>query len=186
MVDRSERFRRPRGATQRCVAEKSVHNTGPALSSAKGKEGRQKEGVNRIENSRPVSDSSQDGHGAHGAHDPHREIACDAYRFAADPHLFSTHSRKTPPSAIRRSHFRPWITFCPFSSCDVPSPCSAVSRRQMQGHMHVNHGIDFGTNGRDCRDVECMVLFWILKCHSPNVSSHSKLLYRVSRESPVP
>lgn len=37
-------------------AEKSVHNTGPALSSAKGKA--RVGGVNRIENSRPVSDSS--------------------------------------------------------------------------------------------------------------------------------
>lgn len=65
MRDRSRRFGSEKGGrgfrpgpplSRLRHAEKSVHNTGPALSSAKGKA--RVGGVNRIENSRPVSDSS--------------------------------------------------------------------------------------------------------------------------------
>lgn len=54
--ERREGFRPGSPLSRLRHAEKSVHNTGPALSSAKGKA--RVGGVNRIENSRPVSDSS--------------------------------------------------------------------------------------------------------------------------------
>ncbi|KAG7203994.1 hypothetical protein KM043_001858 [Ampulex compressa] len=79
--DPSERFRDVCGSaasrTARLAgqAEKSVHNAGPPLSSAKGKAGKQKEGANRIENSRPVSGSSSASHERHVAHELHGQIA---------------------------------------------------------------------------------------------------------------